>query len=210
MPPIETFIAFLAAAAIFAYIPGPAMIYSAAQTIARGRSAGLMAVLGLHVGGYAHIIAAAAGLSALFHLVPVLFTIVKLVGAAYLILLGIRLFFRKDSPRGAVIAGPPKTARKAFFESVAVELLNPKTAIFFLAFLPQFTDPSGTLPLWGQFLVLGMIVNLMFTSADLVSVAMADALVNRIKQSSRTQKIIQRIGGGLLVGLGANLALQRS
>ena len=91
MPPIELLIAFIATTAVFACIPGPAMLYAAAQTIARGRWSGLMAALGIHIGGYAHVLAAAAGLSILFHAVPALYLIVKLAGAAYLVWLGISL-----------------------------------------------------------------------------------------------------------------------
>ena len=85
MPSIEILIAFLAATSVFAYMPGPGTLYTAAQTIARGRSAGLMATLGLHLGGYVHVIAAAAGLSMLFHAVPFMYVILKLAGAAFLI-----------------------------------------------------------------------------------------------------------------------------
>jgi threonine/homoserine/homoserine lactone efflux protein len=106
-----------------------------------------MASLGIHLGGYAHVIAAAAGLSVLFHAVPVLYTVVKLAGAAYLVWLGIRLIRQA----GAVPAQLPRVEAKsrgsAFLESIAVEVLNPKTASFFLAFLPQFTDPSAGLPI---------------------------------------------------------------
>ncbi|TIO07307.1 LysE family translocator [Mesorhizobium sp.] len=215
MPSTELLIAFFATTAIFAYIPGPAMLYAAAQTMARGRWSGLMAVLGIHLGGYVHVIAAAAGLSVLFHAVPTLYVAVKLAGALYLIWLGVSLF-RAKAQDDAVLSGSvasgmvPKSARRAFFESITVEVLNPKTAIFFMAFLPQFIDASATFPVWLQFLVLGTIVNLMFSSADVVCVVLAGALITGLRRSSHAQRLMRRAGGVVLVGLGVHVALQKS
>ncbi|TIM27354.1 MAG: LysE family translocator [Mesorhizobium sp.] len=210
MPSTELLIAFFATTAIFAYIPGPAMLYAAAQTMARGRWSGLTAALGIHLGGYVHVVAAAAGLSVLFHAVPTLYIAVKLAGALYLIWLGVSLF-RAKAQDDAVISGiEPKSARRAFFESITVEVLNPKTAIFFMAFLPQFIDASATFPVWLQFLVLGTIVNLMFSSADVMCVVLAGALITRLRRSSHAQRLMRRAGGAVLVGLGFHVALQKS
>ncbi len=210
MPALETILQFLIAAVLFAYIPGPAMLYSAAQALARGTRGGLMAVLGIHVGGYVHVIAAAAGLSVLFHAVPTLYAVVKLAGAAYLVWLGIA-FFRKKAEDGAP---PPatqaKSTRRAFIESVIVDVLNPKTAIFFVAFLPQFIDPAAGLPVWAQFLILGTMTNLIFTSADIASVLLARGLAERLSRSVSARRLLERAGGAILIGLGAHLALQRS
>ncbi|OHV78069.1 LysE family translocator [Ensifer sp. LCM 4579] len=202
-------ISFFITTAVFAYIPGPAMLYAAAQTMARGRWSGLMAALGIHVGGYVHVAAAAAGLSVLFHAVPTLYLAVKLAGAAYLIWLGLRLF--RARAQGHVISPEVrgKSGRRAFLESIVVEVLNPKIAIFFVAFLPQFIDAAATFPVWAQLIVLGTIVNLMFTSADIVCVTLASAVILRLKRSSRAQRIVQRAGGATLMGLGAHLALQK-
>ncbi len=210
MPSAAVLAAFFAAAAIFAYMPGPAMLYTMAQTIARGRRSGLMATLGIHVGGYAHVLAAAGGLSVLFSAVPVLYWTVKILGAAYLVWLGLGFLRNRAQSETAVPLIEAKSARRAFLESVTVEILNPKTAIFFLAFLPQFVDTAAALPIWAQFLILGTVVNLMFSSADLVCVVLAGALIGRLKRSGRAQRVMRRIGGGLLIGLGVNLALQRS
>ncbi|TIM49843.1 LysE family translocator [Mesorhizobium sp.] len=210
MPSTELLIAFFATTAIFAYIPGPAMLYAAAQTMARGRWSGLTAALGIHLGGYVHVVAAAAGLSVLFHAVPTLYMTVKLAGALYLIWLGVSLF-RARAQDDAVISGiEPKSARRAFFESITVEVLNPKSAIFFMAFLPQFIDASATFPVWLQFLVLGTIVNLMFSSADVMCVVLAGALITRLRRSSHAQRLMRRAGGAVLVGLGVHVALQKS
>lgn len=209
MPPIEVLIAFFVTTAVFAYIPGPAMLYAAAQTMARGRFAGMMATLGIHLGCYVHVFAAAAGLSVLFHAVPTLYLAVKLAGAAYLVWLGISLFRSKPNQGPATQGISMKSGGRAFFESVTVEVLNPKTAIFFLAFLPQFIDPAAMFPVWLQFVILGTIVNLMFSSADVVCVFLAGAVMTRLRNSSRAQRIAQRSGGALLVGLGVHLALQQ-
>ena len=210
MPSTDMLIAFIATTAVFAFIPGPAMLYAAAQTLARGRFSGLMASLGIHLGGYVHVIAAAAGLSVLFHAVPVLYLCIKFVGAAYLVWLGIGLFRGKGQAHDELPGFAPKSGRRAFFESVTVEVLNPKTAIFFLAFLPQFVDPAAGLPVWAQFLALGTIVNLMFSLTDLVCVFLAGAVTDRLRRSSGAQRLMQRAGGTMIVGLGVHLALQRS
>ncbi|RWM96956.1 MAG: LysE family translocator [Mesorhizobium sp.] len=211
MPSTELLIAFFVTTAIFAYIPGrPAMLYASAQTMARGRWSGLTAALGIHLGGYVHVLAAATGLSVLFHAVPPLYMAVKLVGALYLIWLGVSLFRAKIQGNGTFPAIERKSARRAFFESITVEVLNPKTAIFFMAFLPQFIDASATLPVWLQFVVLGTVVNLMFSSADIVCVFLAGAMIARLRRSGRAQRLMQRAGGAVLVGLGVHVALQKS
>lgn len=210
MPSTELLIAFVATTAIFAFMPGPAMLYAAAQTLARGRWSGLMAALGIHIGGYVHVIAAAAGLSVLFHAVPLAYMAVKFIGAAYLVWLGISLFRAKVQGDGDLPVIEPKSARRAFFESITVEVLNPKTAIFFMAFLPQFIDASATFPVWLQFFLLGMIVNTMFSTADVIGVVLAGAMINRLRRSSRAQRLMQRAGGAVLVGLGLHVALQKS
>lgn len=210
MPSFALLTAFFTTTALFAFIPGPSMLYAAAQTLARGRRSGLMAALGIHLGCYVHVFTAAAGLSVLFHAVPVLYVAVKLAGAAYLVWLG--LVMLRDRSNGGVVppSFAPKSARRAFFESISVEVLNPKTAIFFLAFLPQFIDASAHSPVWLQFVVLGTIVNLMFSAADLVGVALAGTLVRRLRHSGGAQRLARRAGGIMMIGLGLRLALRES
>ncbi|MCF6367477.1 LysE family translocator [Rhizobium halophilum] len=209
MASIDTLVAFFITTAVFAYIPGPAMLYAAAQTVAWGRRSGLSAVLGIHLGCYVHVLAAAAGLSLVFHAVPLLYTAVKLAGAAYLIWLGITMLRARDDGAGPADAIQPTSVRRAFVQSVRVEVLNPKTALFFLAFLPQFVDPGAALPVWLQFAILGTAVNLLFTSADVVCVIFAGAMIRRLRASRYAKIWMQRAGGAVLVGLGAHLALQR-
>ncbi len=209
----DVLIAFALATAVFAYFPGPALLYTIAQTLARGRRGGLMAALGIHLGGYAHVLAATLGLSALFQHVPELFLVVKVAGALYLVWLGLGMIRSKDdfaALPGAGQGGPDKSVPRALVDSFIVELLNPKVALFFIAFLPQFVDPAGSLPVWTQFLILGVIVNVAFSSADLIAVLFTSALAGRLKRSGRALRIARRVGGALLIGLGARLALDRS
>lgn len=205
MPSTQLLLAFFVTTAVFAFIPGPAMLYAAARTIAGGRRAGFMASLGIHIGGYAHVIVAAVGLSILFHAVPPIYAAVKLAGACYLIWLGVGLF--RTKPARASEDPAPDAGRRAFGQSILVEVLNPKTAIFFMAFLPQFIDPAAGTAMWLQFAVLGTIVNLMFSAADLVCVLLASLIMRRLQRSSRAQRLARRAGGSILVGLGTHLAL---
>jgi threonine/homoserine/homoserine lactone efflux protein len=142
MPSLDLLIAFAVATLIFAFMPGPAMLYAAAQTVARGRKGGFMAAFGIHCGGYVHVLGAMLGLSALFEHVPVLYTAIKIAGALYLVWLGIAMIRAK--PDGEAL---PKIAARgpyqAFAGSIAVEVLNPKAALFFLAFLPQFVNAGA-------------------------------------------------------------------
>lgn len=209
MPSNEILLTFFVATMLFAYMPGPAMLYTTAQTVARGRHAGFMAALGIHVGGYVHVLAAAAGLSALLHAVPTVYLAVKFAGAIYLVWLGVMMFRQAGNGRFGQPVISPKSVKRAFAESVTVELLNPKTALFFLAFLPQFVDPSAALAVWAQLLILGTFVNLAFSSADIACVMLSGAIIHKLKQSSRAQRIMQRLGGMILVGLGINMALHQ-
>lgn len=209
MPSFELMLAFVAATAVFAYMPGPAMLYAAAQTMARGRKAGWLAALGIHVGGYAHVAAAALGLAILFTAVPVLYIALKFAGALYLVWLGARLILSREEFSASDVAGNAKSPKRAFWESVTVEVLNPKAAIFYVAFLPQFTDPAATFPIWLQLFILGTVVNFMFSSADVLAVLMADRVTTALRRSATAGRVVRVIGGGILVTLGLKVALSR-
>ncbi|HEY8567216.1 MAG TPA: LysE family translocator [Beijerinckiaceae bacterium] len=209
MPSLEVLLAFAAATAVFAYIPGPALLYTAAQTLARGRRAGFMAAAGIHLGCYAHVIAAAFGLSAVFRHVPELYAALKIAGALYLVWLGIGMLrARADGTETPAIA--PRSARRAFIDSVVVELLNPKVAIFFIAFLPQFVDPQASFPVWLQFLILGTVVNFAFSSADVVTVLAASTIMTKLRSGGHVRRLVERIGGAVMIGLGVKLAADRT
>jgi len=209
MPPVDTLLAFLAATLLFAAMPGPAILYAAARTLAQGRTAGLKAAFGIAIGGLVHVAAAALGLSALFHAVPPLYAAVKFAGAAYLIWLGIGMI-RARASDAALPQPPAQTAARAFRQSILVEVLNPKTALFFVAFLPQFVDPAAALPVPVQFVILGTTVTAIFGAADVIAVVFAAAIASRVAASGRTALWANRAGGALLVGLGLRLAADRT
>jgi threonine/homoserine/homoserine lactone efflux protein len=209
MPSFELLIAFAVATLIFAFMPGPAMLYTAAQTLARGRKGGFMAAFGIHCGGYVHVLGAMLGLSALFRHVPTLYMAVKIAGALYLIWLGIAMIrARADAESMPKVAA--RSPHRAFVDSIIVEVLNPKAALFFLAFLPQFVDAAAGWPLWLQFLVLGTLVNVAFSSADILTVMLASAALTRLRRSDTAQRVLRWIGGSVLVGLGAHMAASRA
>ncbi len=205
----EVLLAFALATLTFAAFPGPAILYTAAQTLVRGRRAGFMAVLGIHLGCYVHVFAAVFGLSAMLKHVPEAYAALKIAGALYLIWLGIGMI-RAKLVNGALPDIERKSARRAFIDSIIVELTNPKVAIFFIAFLPQFVDPAASLPVWAQFLILGVIVNCAFSLADIVTVLLASRIASGMKQSARAQAAFRWTGGTILAGLGLRLALERN
>lgn len=208
MADLDVLLAFAAAALAFAYMPGPALLFTAAQTAARGRRAGWIAVAGIHTGCYVHVFAATFGLAALFHAVPIAYTVMKFAGAAYLLFLGLQLVFSRGA-KGVDATAPPRATATLFRDSMIVEIFNPKAALFFLAFLPQFIDPGGSLPVWAQLLILGTIVNLTFSSADAACVLAADRVMRAAKGSQRVQSALRRLGGAALIGLGVHLAASK-
>ena len=204
----DTLLAFATLTLLVAYFPGPALLYTAAQTVAHGRKAGLMAMLGIHLGCYVHVMAAAFGLSAVFKHVPELFMAVKLAGAAYLVWLGIGMIRARLKDAEPVIR-EAKTVKRALLDSFVVEILNPKVALFFIALLPQVVDPAAGLPVWAQFLILGTIVNFAFSSADLVTVFGASMVMKMMRASKACFGFGRWIGGSLMIGLGVKLATDR-
>ncbi|MEO1329458.1 MAG: LysE family translocator [Pseudomonadota bacterium] len=208
MPSADLLIPFFIASLMFAFFPGPALLYTAAQTLARGRRAGLAAALGIHTGGYVHVLGATLGLSAMLAHVPTAYLALKLFGAAYLVWLGLKMLAPQKRAEPPTVQA--KTARRAFVESVAVEVLNPKAALFFIAFLPQFVDPAAAWPVWLQLLTLGTIVNALFTGADIVTVFLTERVVRVVRSSGAGARIARAVGGSALIGLGAHLALSRA
>jgi threonine/homoserine/homoserine lactone efflux protein len=201
-----SFLAFLVAATILAITPGPGLAYVVARTVAGGRSEGLASCFGTAVGGMLHVLAATTGLSLLLAQSAAAFTVVKYVGAVYLVYLGLRLLLRKerdDEAVGVTARGP----RRALLEGVLVEALNVKTALFFLAFLPQFVDASA--PVTPQLVLLGTICVVLNTLVDLVAVlSSARLLASRASRAARA-RLLRRVSGTTMVALGAFLALSR-
>jgi threonine/homoserine/homoserine lactone efflux protein len=198
---------FLLAAIALAITPGPGIAYVLARTVSGGRADGLASTAGTALGGLVHVLAAAAGLSALLMQSAGAFTVVRYLGALYLIYLGVRTLFAGDAPAGAVQV-QARGARRAFVEGVAVEALNVKTAIFFLAFLPQFVDPA--LPLVTQFVVLGLICVALNTAVDVAVVLGASVAMARWHGSGRIRAWLQRVSGATMVALGVGVVLVRS
>lgn len=198
--------AFLFAAIVLAITPGPGIAYVVARTVAGGRAEGLASCFGTGIGGMLHVVAAALGLSLVVAQSALAFALVKYLGAAYLVYLGVRMFLRQG--RASAI-GPvtPQGARRALLEGVAVEALNVKTALFFLAFLPQFVD--RTEPLVPQLLVLGSICVALNTLADVVAVFAAARLLGSQAVRDARARLLTRLSGTTMVGLGAYLALAR-
>ena len=226
MPDYQLLIAFFASAVVFAYAPGPSTLYAAAQTIAGGRKQGLQAAFGIHLGGYFHVAIVAMGVASLFTAMPIAYTAMTVVGSVYLCMLGITMWRNTASRQidqrastdaadsidrhvdGSNVTRTERTGgEKTLFQSALVEILNPKTAIFYLAFLPQFTDPAGAWPVSIQLLVLGTIVNLLFSSADLLCVFFAERIVSIMKNGETRAGLASRIAGALLILLGVNLLL---
>jgi threonine/homoserine/homoserine lactone efflux protein len=199
-------VAFLVASVVLAITPGPGIAYVVARTVAGGRPEGLASCIGTGIGGLLHVIAAALGLSLLIAQSAVAFNLVKYLGAAYLVYLGIRLLLRKESAF-TVEAVASQGARRALFEGIVVEGLNVKTALFFLAFLPQFTAPSA--PLAPQLVLLGTICVALNTLVDVVAVFSAHRLLKSGAARVARARMLIRVSGVTILGLGAFLALGR-
>jgi threonine/homoserine/homoserine lactone efflux protein len=198
-----SFIAFLVAATVLAITPGPGIAYVVARTVAGGRSEGLASCMGTGLGGMLHVLAAAVGLSLLVAQSAFAFTLVKYLGAAYLVFLGVRMLLRKQQD-DAVQTVSAQGARRALFEGIAVEALNVKTALFFLAFLPQFVAPGE--PLVPQLVLLGSICVALNTLVDVVAVLTAHRLLASGVARAARARLMTRISGATMIGLGVFLA----
>lgn len=163
-----------------------------------------MAALGVHLGCYVHIAATSLGLAVLLHHAPTLYLAIRMAGAFYMLWLGCRMMFPSDNEEETDQL--PRN-RRVLRDSIVVEILNPKTALFFLTFLPQFVDPQATVPSWLQFLLLGIIVNGAFSLGDLASVGVA-SFASPFVSSSGSGVWISRISGSILVGLSAAIMFQ--
>ena len=203
MPSTEILITFTAAAFLLSISPGPSNLYVMARAIAQGTQGGIIAALGLAMGGLVHVVATVLGLSALFTHSPTLYTLIKLAGAAYLIYLGISYW--KTKPIGnerEAMRSRKKSALLVFRESIIVEVTNPKTALFFIALLPQFVVPESG-PVAYQLLVLGFIAVMTGFACDTIVAFSTSKAANWLAQSERAQKFQDRISGSILLGMGA-------
>jgi threonine/homoserine/homoserine lactone efflux protein len=205
MPSASTLAVFALASFLLIIVPGPAVLYVVTRSIAQGRRAGLVSMLGVETGGLVHVAAAAVGLSALVASSATAFTVVKLAGAAYLVYLGIRRLLARDEPLPEVQVGGRSTKR-LFAQGVVVNVLNPKTAVFFLAFLPQFVHPAdGSVTL--QFLVLGLTFVAVAVLSDGAYALLAGVAGDRLRSSERVRRWLDRFSGAVFIGLGVTSAL---
>ena len=197
---------FLGAALIIAAIPGPGIFYVAARTLSEGRASGFASTAGTALGGLVHVVAGGLGISAIILASAELFAVVKFVGALYLVWLGVKTF--RSAGRTLPLASAPVGDKRAFRDGVLVEALNPKTAAFFLAFVPQFLDPAGASPTL-QFIALGAISVTLNTLADVLVVLMASATRTQLIGRPQLMRRLSQGSGVFIAGLGVSLALAR-
>jgi threonine/homoserine/homoserine lactone efflux protein len=203
MPAGSTLALFSLAAIALAVVPGPAVAYIVTQSIDQGRRAGIVSALGIASGGLVHVAAATIGLSALIASSAAAFTVVKLVGAAYLIAVGIRRILARDEAQPEVDAQETRL-RRLYAQGVVVNVLNPKTALFFLAFLPQFVDRDRSVV--PQVAILGLLFAAIALLSDLGYAVLADALARRVRRSGRAARLRRYATGGIFIALGLTAA----
>jgi threonine/homoserine/homoserine lactone efflux protein len=202
VPDPGTLAVFCAASLALAVVPGPAVLYIVTQSVDQGRAAGVVSALGIATGGLIHAFAATVGLSALLASSATAFAVVKYAGAAYLVLLGVMRLLRRDDEE---VARPPRPRRRLYRDGVVVNVLNPKTALFFLAFLPQFVDPNGTAAA-AQIFVLGLIFVAIALASDSLWAVTAGTLGGLLKQSRAYLAVRRWVSGTVFVVLGLSAA----
>jgi len=208
------FLLFLTAAVLLAIAPGPGMLYVLARSLAGGKREGVLSALGTFLGGMVHVFAAALGVSIVLAKSAVAFATVKYVGAAYLCFLGVRMILdarrekadAEEIPQEVSAEGKP--ARNPLWQGVATEVLNPKTALFFLSFIPQFVNRSAG-HVFLQFVALGTISVVMNTTADLI-IGLAGPLGERIRSSATFRRRQRTVTGAIMIGLCTYLATSES
>ncbi len=195
---------FLTAAVLLAIAPGPGMLYVLARSLAGGKREGVLSAIGTFFGGMMHVFAAALGVSIILAKSAAAFATVKYVGAAYLCVLGVRMILdaRKESAEVAPEAARPT---RPLWQGVATEVLNPKTALFFLSFIPQFVVRANG-HVFLQFVTLGTISVVMNTTADLIVIALAGPLGEKIRSSATFRRRQRTTTGAIMIGLGTYLA----
>ena len=212
MPSIETLVIFSIAALLMNLSPGPSNLYVMARSISQGVSGGATATGGLALGGLVHVIAAASGLSAIFLYSPSVYFVMKIAGACYLIYLGVGYFKSGKSELEYLSVQKTRehsdalTARKILAQSFWVEVLNPKTALFFLAFLPQLVDVTRS-DTTTQFLILGMIVTLSAIPCDLTVAYFGGRVGEWMNNNESVVWWQNKISGSIMIGLGGFVAL---
>jgi threonine/homoserine/homoserine lactone efflux protein len=208
MPDISTLALFCAATLGLLVVPGPAVLYIVTRSVSQGRAAGVISVLGVHTGSLVHIAAAALGLSALLAASATAFTIVKYVGVAYLLWLGVRKLMQREEGE-QVLELQVQSKRRLFWEGFVVNVLNPKTAIVFLTFLPLFTDPAAG-PVGLQILLFGGLWLLLGMASDGAYAMLSSALAGRLRGSARARRRLNVSSGLVYLGLAAWLTTEKA
>jgi len=205
MPDASTLVLFAGAALLLLVIPGPAVVYIVSESIAHGRRAGMVAMLGIHAGTMVHITAAALGISAILVSSAEAFTAIKVAGACYLVYLGLRALFGGDQGAGASVSRS-RDLRRIFRHGALVNVTNPKTGLFFFAFLPQFVDPSkGAAGL--QIAILGFVFMLLGIVSDGLFGLLAGTAAGWVRGRPGFGRLQRRITGTIFIGLGVTTAL---
>ena len=199
-------IPFLLAATLLAVTPGPGIAYVVARTVSGGRVEGLASCLGTSIGGFVHVLAASLGMSVIIAESAMAFNLLKYIGAAYLVYLGVRILRRKEN-QVAILSTPAQGSRRAFVEGIVVEALNVKTALFFLAFLPQFVSLQESLI--PQLVFLGCICVSLNTLVDIVAVLAAHRLMRSDIARTARVRLMNRLSGFTMIGIAVFLALTR-
>ena len=208
LPDSSALVLFMLAALVLLIVPGPAVLYIVARSIDQGRRAGIVSVLGIGLGSLVHVTAAALGLSALLMSSALAFSLVKYLGAVYLIYLGIRKLREKPAAMAAAAVQPQPLGR-IFRQGIVVNVLNPKTALFFFAFLPQFTNPAkGSVTL--QILLLGLIFTLMGITSDSLYAMAAGTAGNWLKGNAAFLRGQHYFAGSIYLLLGLVTAVSGS
>jgi threonine/homoserine/homoserine lactone efflux protein len=197
---------FAVAATLLLLTPGPAVLYVVARSVEQGRIAGLASVFGITTGTLVHVLASTLGLSALLASSAIAFALVKYAGAAYLIYMGVRRILKRTDALASTLKLPKRSLGRLYRDGFIVNLLNPKTALFFLAFLPQFVDPArGAVPV--QIAFLGLLFTLMGLTSDGLYALVAGAAGAWVKRQSRYLDWERYVTGGVFIGLGVTAAL---
>ena len=207
MPAGETLALFMAAAFALNLTPGPDMMYVTARSVADGRRAGVVAAFGIGAGTLVHIAALALGLAALLAAVPVAYDILRLAGAVYLVVIGTQLLLRRQRAGSAQVL-PPARLGAVFAQAVLTNVLNPKVALFFLAFLPQFVDPARGSTV-AQIVLLGLLFDVQGTIVNIVVALAASDTTARLRTNAKALSLLQRLTGVLFIAIGARLAVAR-
>jgi threonine/homoserine/homoserine lactone efflux protein len=209
MMSLHTYLLFVFAAVALILVPGPDMVYLLGRCVAQGRKAGVHSAIGFNLGGYVHLTAAVLGLSAILATSALAFTIVKWVGAAYLIYLGLTALWSKVGP--LTIDGEGSGSRRGrtiLWQAFLSDVLNPKVALFFLALLPQFVDRNAAHPTL-QILLLGVTVNAIGLPTNIALACCSARLTAALRRNQSASQWLQRGLGGLFVALGLRIAVER-